>query len=117
MLQIFVASIAEQQDQIFNLETAMKKMSSDNLEAQKSIVSWTTNLVTEVQMSLLGKVNDLNSRLNNFSYNVQGFPEREKKDQRSGNLDVITSLRPPIFQSMGDVEGSDKHCWSLVFDP
>ena len=111
---MFIATMVEQQDQIINLEAAMKQMSSENSEAQKNIVSWTTNLVSEVQMSLLGKVNDLNSRLHNFSYNVQGFPARDTTGQQSGALDVISTVPPEILQSPGTIEDSGKNLLSLI---
>lgn len=113
---MFIATMVEQQDQIINLEAAMKQMSSENTEAQKNIVSWTTNLVSEVQMSLLGKVNDLNSRLHNFSYNVQGFPARDTTGQQSGTLDVISTVPPEILKSLGAIEGSGKNFLSLILD-
>jgi hypothetical protein len=115
---MFIATIIEQQDQISSLETAMKQMACENLETQKNMASWATNLVSEVQMSLLGKVNDVNSRLNNFSYNVQGFPDNEIKGRQSGDIDVMSKLCPPFFQSLGTLEGRGKNCncWSLVVD-
>lgn len=113
---MFIATMVEQQDQIINLEAAMKQMSSENSEAQKNIVSWTTNLVSEVQMSLLGKVNDLNSRLHNFSYNVQGFPARDTTGQQSGALDVISTVPPELLKSLGAIEGSGKNFLSLIID-
>ena len=113
---MFIATMVEQQDQIINLEAAMKQMSSENTEAQKNIVSWTTNLVSEVQMSLLGKVNDLNSRLHNFSYNVQGFPARDTTGQQSGALDVISTVPPELLKSLGAIEGSGKNFLSLIID-
>jgi hypothetical protein len=115
---MFIATMVEQQDHIANLETAMKQMACENLEAQKNMASWTTNLVSEVQMSLLGKVNDINSRLHNFFYNVQGFPDKEITGQQRGDVDVMSKLRPPIFQSLGTLEGSGKHCswWYLLLD-
>lgn len=72
-LKIFVNTIAQQEDEINGLKTAISVMVLESAAAHKSIKAWTVELLNESQRSLIENINESKTQIQNFVYNVQGF--------------------------------------------
>lgn len=74
-LKIFVNTIAQQEDEINGLKTAMSVMALESAAAHNSIKAWTVELLNESQRSLIENINESKTQIQNFVYNVQGFAD------------------------------------------
>lgn len=115
-LQMFIGTIVQQQDHIVNLQSTITQLSNESLAAQKRIVAWTVELVTETQISLQEKINESNLRTQNIAHNIQGFTDRNAGSRYDLGTITATKLTPPAFQAM-KIEGDDNpsQCMSQYF--
>lgn len=115
-LQMFIGTIVQQQDHIVNLQSTITQLSNESLAAQKRIVAWTVELVTETQISLQEKINESNVRTQNIAHNIQGFTDRNAGSRYDLGTIAATKLMPPAFQAM-KIEGdyNPSQCMSQYF--
>lgn len=101
---MFIGTIVQQQDHIINLQSTITQLSIESLAAQKRIVAWTVDLVTETHVSLQEKINETNARTQNVAYNIQGFTDTNAGSRYELGTNAPTKLTPPTFQAT-KVEG------------
>ena len=103
-LQMFIGTIVQQQDHIVNLQSTITQLSIESLAAQKRIVAWTVELVTETHTSLQERINESNARTQNVAHNIQGFTDRNEGSRYDLGTAAATKLTPPAFLAI-KVEG------------
>ena len=81
-MKIFVDTIAQQEEEINGLKSAIKAITLESAAAHNNIKAWTMELLNEAQKSLIVNINESKAQIQNFVYNVQGFED-------SGSNDVL----------------------------
>ena len=95
-LKIFVNTIAQQEDEINGLKSAMSVMALESAAAHESIKAWTVELLKEAQRSLIENINESKTQIQNFVYNVQGFADNSSTRilLTSDSMEAINTLAP-----------------------
>lgn len=113
-LQTFVTTITQQKKQIITLKGTMTQMSVDNSIAQQTLITWTTNCIKELKDQnnlLLGKLDESFMKMQNFSYNIQGFADKSEADKLKDTKNIIKndfegpSMNPPLVLIVKAAEG------------
>jgi hypothetical protein len=96
----FVTTIVEQKTTIDGLNHDMAKMAKDHDNSIASIMAWATQCIVDLKNqneAIENQLRDAVSKLNNFSYNMQGYADKDDVIQE------VEDMKMPTAPSSGQV--------------
>ena len=116
-LQHFITTIVQQQEQINTINAAMIQMSIDNVAAQEKLSSWTYQLFLDSQTAIQVEINKSNRQIQNISYNIQGFTDKNDISQQIQSVS-FESIKPlPISTNIVAIQSYEGERNLLYYSP
>ena len=116
-LQHFITTIVQQQEQINTINAAMIQMSIDNVAAQEKLSSWTYQLFLDGQTAIQAEINKSNRQIQNISYNIQGFTDKNDISQQIQTVS-FESIKPvPISTNVVAIQSYEGERNLLYYSP
>lgn len=99
---VVVQTLKHQEEQINNLQDALKKITQENIDNQNQSIVWTAKCIEQLNQQnflLQQKLKDANLQMKNLSYNIQGYVDESMGDtanEEEEELELL-DLEPPVF--------------------
>ena len=116
-LQHFITTIVQQQEQINTINAAMIQMSIDNVAAQEKLSSWTYQLFLDSQTAIQAEINKSNRQIQNISYNIQGFADKNDTSQQIQSVSFESIKLVPISTNVVAIQSYEGERNLLYYSP